>query len=62
MNEHDKDRKDEKQSVRPPQEGEEHLPDGAIHRTPERDPRQGAQRRTESLTARIKRRPTKVGV
>ncbi|UYN90146.1 MAG: hypothetical protein KIT08_02645 [Anaerolineales bacterium] len=47
MNEHDKDRKDEKQSVRPPQEGEEHLPDGAIHRTPERDPRQGAQRRTE---------------
>lgn len=57
MNEQDKGRHDEEQSVRPPIDGDENLPDGAIHRTPERDPRQGAQRRTEEPDQENKETP-----
>lgn len=47
MNQHDKERKDEREPVRPPIEGDENLPDGAIHHTPEQAPGQTPQRERE---------------
>lgn len=39
MNQHEKDRKDEGKGepVRPPIDGDENMPDGAVHRVPEHE-------------------------
>lgn len=49
MNQHEKDREDQRQpdAVRPPIERDETLPDGAVHRTPERAQGQEAERQGE---------------